>query len=380
MTDDIISIEVAFITEDIVDGRLSMPSLKLLPWLSTLTSKERGALYVRRSRAKVGAILQQLYAEIWRLFPSNGISRCKMDCLEDPYINYGSHQLLLGYQDVEEENTRNLKCGTKTFGLRYENEHHVAMKAKVCCDFSQKHMEFLLVVHRSIMLQYPKYKKVTSQFMRVDLVVGAKTVWHTDTMRGPTPNFMFIEPGHGFQLQVSSFPNFRCSVVTLNGDKYIPHMVRHGHLELIGYKEGKPHFFRCSLDTMRLLKPHGNLDKHIVVGIKHGKLQVIPWKYEIHVKPGDTLPVISMEDILKEADNNRTTSTGRHRYLNGTDKWKVFFGWRNAHRWFPGTEHMCKRIHVFYRPIREETTAARTKTSKETNTPINYTWLNLEEG
>jgi len=146
----------------------------------------------------------------WPLFPLDGLNKAKVHCLCNPLLNYGLHQLSLGFDFLDEdgENNQERIAGTRSLGLRYENEHTLQLYNREMCPYSEKHIKFLQHIHSSIYFEFPAMRKVTDQFMRVNLVVGAKTGSHTDTMRGATPNFMVIEPGSAFQLAVRQFPKF----------------------------------------------------------------------------------------------------------------------------------------------------------------------------
>ena len=223
--------------------------------------------------------------------------------------------------------------------------------------------------------KYPTYRHIM-EYMRVNLVVGAKTGEHTDTMRGPTPNFMLIEPYDGektdFILRVRLFPKFRTSVVSYHGKLFIPHMYCPSELIMIGFNEGKAHYYQFKPEALEDLKPHGEFGDWIVVGIVKGKLQVCPWKYATHLTT-KSLPLMKMEDIV-DAAVPKVKITKRFKYVSTTSKYIKFNGWQLIHRWVEGSNHLGRRIHIFFRPIREETAAARLRTkTSTTKEPINYT-------
>jgi len=144
------------------------------------------------------------------LFPLDGLDKAKVHCLCNPLINYGLHQLSLGFDLLDEdgENNQERLAGTRSLGLRCENEHTIWLYNREMCPYSEKHIKFLQHIHSSIYFEFPAMRKVTDQLMRANLVVGRKTGSHTDTMRGATPNCMLIEPGSAFQLAVCQFPKF----------------------------------------------------------------------------------------------------------------------------------------------------------------------------
>jgi hypothetical protein len=176
-------------------------------------------------------------------------------------------------------------------------------------------------------------------------------------------HLILIEPGCTFQLRVRLFPNFHSSVVSYNGELYIPHQFCPASLIMIGKNSnGHPHYFKFPPKTINDLEPVGDLKTFIVVGIKERKIQVIPSYYTEHLTTS-TLSLVDFPDLLNEARNNPVRAKPRpmFKYLVGSHQWHMFYGWKNAHKWLNGSDWCCRRIHVFYRAIREETSAARAR-------------------
>ena len=126
-------------------------------------------------------------------------------------------------------------------------------------------------------------------------------------------------------------------------------------------QDGNPQYYKFPSDRIDSLEPFGNFVKFAVVGIKDKQIQIISAHYSVH-HTTKTLPIIPFSDCLQEAVNNPVTCKPQrmYRYFSDSGKWYKFFGWKHVHRWLPGTEWCCKRIHVFYRSIREEPAASRT--------------------
>ena len=336
--------------------------------------RQQTKLRTQKYRSRLKEETKFHIGQIWLLFPKGGLDRVKLDCLSDSLINYGLHQLDLGFDQVDFSAAGGMSLGTRSLGLRYENEHTVIRMGRQMCPFSAKNITFLRHINDSIHKSYPKFKASTSDFLRVNLVVGAKTGEHTDTMRGATPNFMLIEDGTTFCLRIRQFPNFRDSVVTYKGALYIPHMHSPNELVMIGEKNGRPHYFIFPPTTIDKVEPYGNLGGYIVVGIVKRNLQVLPWAYSVH-RTTATLSLKSLNEAFADAAANPATYPKKlFTYATGGSKWHMMYGWRNSHRWVPGSQHLCKRIHVFYRPIREETSSARQRTSQTDKKPINYSY------
>lgn len=320
---------------------------------------------------------------VWEFFPKSGWDKLKAFCLCNRDLNYGGHQLSLGFDLAEDECAmmEDYEVGTRSLGLRYENEHTVRLRGREMCLFSEKHFDFLQAIHSSIFYQYPKLRRIVEEFMRVNMVLGAMSGPHTDTMRGATPNFMMVESPRDdgkylpFTLAVRLFPNFKTSVVLLDGKTFIPHKLKRSHLILIGLENNKPHYYVYPAHTIERLEPYGDLDGCIVVGIKKNKLQVMSDEYKIYQSTSE-MPLLSVDEILAIAKEHKATKPYRmFMYLSEPLKWHKFFGWKHAHHLLKGCDHRVRRLHVFYRPVREETSAARIRTQKKDNKPINYTFM-----
>ena len=147
------------------------------------------------------------------------------------------------------------------------------------------------------------------------------------------------------------------------------------NLVMIGYRNNTPHFYLFDKEVIDSLEPFGDLIDYVSVGIKDNKIQVVPWEYSVVHSPKE-METIHLQQVVDHAASN---STKKQRYnmkfLCRTDRWETFYGWQMAHQWLEGTDSDNRRIHVFFRPIREETPTARIRT-KKTGEPMNYTYYN----
>jgi len=106
-------------------------------------------------------------------------------------------------------------------------------------------------------------------------------------------------------LKINVCPTFQDSVVQYQGGFYIPHMLGPaGEPVMIGLNQveaGKAAFFSLPPEAMAELKPLGEIEGFIVIGIKHGKLQVLPWNEDTYECP--TVPVLTkkLEKVLAYA-------------------------------------------------------------------------------
>ena len=335
---------------------------------------------VRKYRLTRKSKLSYLFATMWSLFPRGGLDKVKANCLCDTNINCGGHQLSLAFDLAEECPLENRVIGTRSLGLRCENEHSVWHWNRERCLFSEANIDFLNATHASIHLQFPPLRHMTTDYMRVNLVAGAVTSAHTDTMRGATPNFFMVEkPANDnttpFCLQVRMFPNFKTSIVKLDGKLFIPHKQKRSHLILIGLKDDKPHYYVYPTNYIERLEPYGALSGAIVVGIKNGKLQTMSDQCKVHQTTRE-MELITFQEAVDIATKHPEDKPKKlFRYLSKPEVWHHFVGWKNSHQLLPGCDHRLRRIHVFYRPVREETAAARLRTKKSNEAPLNYTFM-----
>ena len=173
-----------------------------------------------------------------------------------------------------------------------------------------------------------------------------------------------LEKDDNFRLSVRQFPTFHSSVVSFNDELYIPHKYSDNEgLIMIQYYKGKLkyHIFPC--DVVEEVQPYGNIIGYNIIGIKQNKLQVVSDEYKIY-KSVKNLPMISFEKALEIAGNNRKYKCDypkKWKYIKYNPKKPVhcLYLWKHIHSWLPGTNHLSRRIYVFFRPIREETPSQR---------------------
>jgi hypothetical protein len=86
---------------------------------------------------------------------------------------------------------------------------------------SEKHIDYIQEVSTSVRLYDPTLQPERLETIRVAAICGAMTKSHTDTFSGLISNcIQFHRTGAG--LKVYKFPDFRSSVVQLQGHPYIP--------------------------------------------------------------------------------------------------------------------------------------------------------------
>lgn len=312
------------------------------------------------------------------------------------YQDYGQHQHTLSFESWSKEGNEGKErldrhppgtIGSKTIGLWYENGHLELHHKRQMCQASEKHLAFLLEIRNSLVLAFPKDVKCIFKYMRTGLIRGAKTWEHTDTCRGPSPNFLLVEPPREhsdlepFLLKIRQWPNFHCCFVEYENHLYIPLSADRKGIQLIGVgPDGAPQYYLCDCPEKfyKTVKPFGKFDGFLVLGIKQKRLQVCSSELML-VTTLSELETKSLEEVFENAARNPDrVPTKLFRYIgkvdkDGETKWERFFGWRNAHSIVAGTDFLSGRIHVFFRWIREHPSASNFTTSSKTGEAINYT-------
>ena len=203
--------------------------------------------------------------------------------------------------------------------------------------------------------------------LRIKTMSGNSTTGHTDGFRGTTMN-MFIPHDEGGSLMVRPWPEFKTSVVLLDGELYIPFELHIGHdeLRMIGLDDRKEmdgkatyHVFHAS--DLNRLQPCGKL-KHAVAGTDHGLVQVVPFlnkkRTEEMTRSTGAMKRIRLRYLFDNAKKNPHEEGFVAKMKNTTyrlgkvpHKWYFFYGWRYIH-WWEG-DPSVRRTHGFFRLIEE---------------------------
>ena len=307
---------------------------------------------MHKQRNVILELRREHLAKIWSLYPSKGF---RANCFLDNTNNYGLHGQTLNFQPRA---TDKVRCGTFSIG-RYENGHLEKKYKRTHSQKSMENIEFLSCVKQYLQREFPSHKDQL-EYLRVNCVQGAQTMEHTDTMRGATPNFVFIRPGSNFQLRVRNFPLFKNSVVLHGGKHYIPHQYKQCQgLTMIGLWKGVPRFILFPPEVIDMLEPFGDITEWVVVGVNKGKLQVLGSRYKVHHTTSE-LPNVEFHHLVDVASKNRSVRPRyMYTYMKKEDHCQKEFLWNKAHRWQDGSNHDCSRFYVFSRSVREETPCAR---------------------
>ena len=340
-------------------------------------------------KKKFSAASQLFIANVWSLFPSTRLKLAKKD-VGKTYKDYGTHKCTLKFDELSEKEFSEEQKGTvgaRGCGLWYENAHSERLYGRQMCTFSSEHKQFLYTIQQSLQRDFPKFRRCISKHLRCNLIRGAQTVFHTDRCRGPSPSFLLVEDLEDnnnlapFQLKIRMWPDFHCCVVLYRGQKFIPLFQGRQGTTVVGLKDGQPWYF-ISSDPKFLdeVQPLGKLEGIVALAIKDDKIQCCPEELRMY-ETAESLPTVSLEELFELAEQNPDQKPKKMwRYLgsqgnNGKHKWQLHFGWKHSHAYVPNTNYLAKRIHVFFRYIREHTSAANLKTCQTTKQPINYSCM-----
>jgi hypothetical protein len=266
-----------------------------------------------------------------------------------------------------------IKQGSLTMDLRHDKEGKLKIDKEglVFCAESERLYDYLDAVYSSLI--HKKIFDFTHTYLRVQATIGTKTRLHTDTMRAATPNAIMIHE-EGFQLKIHLFPSFKCSLVKYQGRVFIPFSIDPDDgITLIGCGRGNQPgvvendfndsatYYVIPLDELKNLKPYFMLP-HIVVGIKDGKLQVIPMSEMDQPKVyGDSNKPLSFEEVtFRQVVMTDRTHVPRMRKppkrtatITKPNVWHKFNGWQHAHEVVEGSNCDVPRTHVFHEFFRE---------------------------
>ena len=150
------------------------------------------------AEAKLG-VITLFQNSIWEQFLPIKLE-LDTNAVGNTYQDYGQHQHTLSFDSWSEGGAEDLdkyprgSIGTKTLGLWYDNGHLEAHHLRQMCKASEKHLSFLIEIRNNLVLAFPEDAQCISMFMRTGLIRGAKTHEHTDRCRGPSPNFLLVQP------------------------------------------------------------------------------------------------------------------------------------------------------------------------------------------
>jgi hypothetical protein len=255
--------------------------------------------------------------------------------------DYGGHELALNfpYQQIDSSGKmNNVKVGSATIGLMYDGDWKTAANdGRTRCLVSQKNLDYLTAVKSSLefgSLLPPQLTAPLRETMRLNLLRGAQTLWHTDAFKGATNNYLKIDDdgksgdGVGF-LTVDESISFRCSVVMYNDRLYLPVSYSEATktLRMVGFgvrtepsyealEECADHatFYLFDSKVFNELTPYGNLP-FAFVGLLQGKLQVVDLDEELKLFESPLkFATINFKACLALARQSPVQTPKRYRY------------------------------------------------------------------
>ena len=264
------------------------------------------------------------------------------------------------------------KMGDLSIGLCYEGDWKAKSRIagngkRLFCLDSEKWMSFLKEIEREISpILHPTLRIVIDETMRVNVLCGAVTLAHTDSFRGNTPNLLYIVWEKGIDpgwLVYDLFPRFKVSVVTIDGNYYVPHSYSQASDELrcVGEnpnKPGHPYYFVFPSSFIDKCQPVGDLPYGIVGWKANGDIQVVPEFEEVCVYKSPLIfQTYKWDRIIADAKQNPSQKPRKRLVaLNKTNTWMSFKAYVYRH-WWVGN-NMVTRYHVFFRSVRQTPTSS----------------------
>ena len=281
--------------------------------------------------------------------------------------DYGSKVSSLNFEDKYIKNPSLAKeehFGTFSIGLQYEADFKKkANNGRERCLLSEQHIRFLRLVEHSLM----NVVSHDTNTLRVNVIRGARTPYHNDTLRGTTNNFIMMFPpneeSHG-GIEVDMKVHFKCSIVSIAhyDGFFIPlHFSEVKQtIHMVGAHPTKPNQCQHYLFSSSVYEEIFTIGllPFAVMGIKKGRLQVVPLgmdsptNFKIIASPKELDLINFQEAILKGKESNYDVPPRkRYRRLQKPMTWHQFNAWRFRHRWFADCSIL--RIHAYFRGIRQ---------------------------
>ncbi len=217
------------------------------------------------------------------------------------------------------------------------------------------------------------------QCMRMNIMKGAGTIQHTDTMRcSMLPNFFIFFPPkkldvwecRKFSLTCIKWPNFKTSFVLFRDRvcipfeflgspdpdakfEYSPSSKTGGYLQMISFcnKSKKAKWLIVPPSCLDELQPYRKMKKCAVLGLKGGRIRICTDKYMVHRRfPDDGSDLIDFEELLASSLVNDIIPKRKIAYMDEANRLYRFNGWEHIH--YVEGDTSAIRIHIFMRNYR----------------------------
>lgn len=320
---------------------------------SAARKRNLSAPRMRKSRARLKNKLELDANDVLRFFPMDRLKTLNGDKTGVANFDYGGNYKSLNFSPNDGKGV-----GKLSIGFLYDTKQKEdTYKRKVCQD-SEQCMEYLLAVRKSLLYFVPAslVTKPVWETMRVTAIRGAKTVAHTDDMRGYTDTFvMFHEKEGGMRYRI--FPAFKCSVAYLFGKKVIPMEYREGDfLKVYAYagRNKTPLKLVLKSEMVWCLKSCGEELPYAIAGIRREKIQIVPHDYIDIIDSSTDLETKSMESVLSDAgETSSPLPRIKWKFIGrDTNKWYQFSSWKYMHEYCKFKNEYVPRTHVYFRQIR----------------------------
>ena len=144
--------------------------------------------------------------EVAELFPRSALTKRSVVACANYQTDYGGRNAALNFPATAAPPRE--KMGTLSIGRCYENGQKESAFGRETCLKSQKHALFMDKVAESL----STVSDVPQEYLRANMISGAETLPHTDSIRGLVPNYvMFHDLGGAITLK-----HFLCFVAVLS--------------------------------------------------------------------------------------------------------------------------------------------------------------------
>jgi hypothetical protein len=353
---------IRFIIQALLNYYKYVPSTIPVEWIVfSLGEPTESSQDTRRSTQSPNALRQHLHRQklkykkqlsaikILLNYPLKLLQTLEKQRLGVPTQDYG------GQFEVLQFNGASGLEGKVTLGIAYENDQKVKAYGRKRCIKSEEQLLWLEHIQRDL-LGSQTIEHDTSH-LRCQFIKGARTMQHTDSFRGNMESYL-MPLGVDFALYVKLWPNFKCSVIEIDGFQCIPFLFDSDGLCVLNFDvfQGSNKFRKILYprEALGKAKPIGDLP-FVAVAPKGDGLQIAPMKYQIESSPKN-YPVISMEEAKLRMIPNKSFPTKNLQVIKKQFEWGSFIAWRNIH-WANG-DFSCPRLSIFFRPLRENPTGA----------------------
>jgi hypothetical protein len=361
----------------------------------------------------VETAVERMIATFW--------SKLKINQTGDHNKDYGNHCLTLNFPPPQQLQQQSTKCtgemvaplnggytrlaawkenfdfipgtksetlpnGTGSFGIVKDYCNFPEETKNPPKNHSEEMLDFIEDFRKVLIEQRRELNKKNTGFIRINILKGARTINHTDTLRSTMMNnyFMFFPPKKcsdwtrstlDFSLKVCLWPTFKTSFVAFRDEIVIPFSYmecpegdrkfsfskeskRGGYLQMIRRNaSGSVKWLIAPPHCLHELKPMKKMRKGLAVaGIVDGKLRVVTDKYTV-INSWSEVDTMSFDDLF-EMDGNTVDYVPRKLYSHFDIPYKIYplKGWEHIH----GVEYSSEvwksdnnaiRLHAFFRNI-----------------------------